>query len=297
MPDVQLAVRPLSGCPVDVAAGGCLRLAGAVLAVTALSGCLGVFANDGSSVSVGSHSKGALLHGVAMPFAGAGYEVHPDWRARNHRYATLAVVRWLTDAFRDVDRAFPDGTAYLGDLSGKNGGDAAMHKSHASGRDIDIFYFASDANGSPVHGLPAMLHFASDGHAVAWSASKVERPIKAPLPDAHFDAQRNWALVRAMLDNPVSEVQWIFIHRDLAGLLIAEAERDGTPAATISRARALLHQPTDSQPHDDHMHVRVFCDSKDRAFGCSDKGPRRWLKKHWKYMRASDLIPASRSNG
>jgi hypothetical protein len=45
------------------------------------------------------------------------------------------------------------------------------------------------------------------------------------------------------------------------------------------------------------MHVRVFCDSKDRAFGCSDKGPRRWLKKHWKYMRASDLIPASRSNG
>jgi penicillin-insensitive murein endopeptidase len=275
----------------------CLRLAGAVLAVTALSGCLGIFANDGSSVSVGSPSKGALLHGVAMPFAGAGYDVHPDWRARNHRYTTVAVVRWLTEVFRDVDRAFPGGTAYLGDLSSRSGGDGVMHKSHASGRDIDIFYFASDANGLPSRGLPAMLHFANDGHAVAWSAGKLGRPIKAPLPNAHFDAQRNWALVRAMLDNPISEVQWIFIHRELAGLLISEAERDGTPAATISRARALLHQPTDSQPHDDHMHVRVFCDPKDRAFGCSDKGPRRWLKKHWKYMRASDLVPGTRSNG
>ena len=296
MPDVQLAVRASSAYPVHVTAGRCLRLAGVVLTATTLSGCLGIFANDGASVSVGSHSKGALLHGVAMPFAGAGYEVHPDWRTRNHRYATVEVVRWLTDAFRDVDQTFPGSTAYLGDLSGRNGGDAAMHKSHASGRDIDIFYFASDANGSPMHGLPAMLHFASDGHAIRWSAGKVGHPIKDPLPNAHFDAQRNWALVRAMLENPVSEVQWIFIHRELAGLLMAEAERTGASASTISRARALLHQPTDSQPHDDHMHVRVFCDPKDRAFGCSDKGPRRWLKKHWKYMRLSDLRHASQAN-
>jgi penicillin-insensitive murein endopeptidase len=274
-----------------------VRLAGVLFTVTALSGCLGVFANDGSSVSVGSHGKGALLHAVAMPFEGAGYEVHPDWRARGHRYATSAVVTWLTDVFREVDRALPGSTAYLGDLSGRNGGDAAMHRSHASGRDIDIFYFASDDNGAPMHGMPGMLHFASDGHAIHWSSGKVGRAIKEPLPNAHFDAQRNWAVVRAMLENPVSEVQWIFIHRDLGGLLIAEAEREGTPPATINRARAVLHQPTDSQPHDDHMHVRVFCDPRDRAFGCSDKGPKRWLKKHWKYMPAADLVLASRPHG
>jgi penicillin-insensitive murein endopeptidase len=268
---------------------------GAVLPVTLLSGCLGVFANDGSSASVGFYSKGALLHGVAMPFAGAGYEVHPDWRVRNHRYATSAVVSWLTGVFGTVDKALPGSSAYLGDLSGRNGGDAAMHRSHASGRDVDIFYFACDANEVPLHGLPAMLHFGSDGRAIGWSAGKAGRPIKEQLPNARFDARRNWALVRAMLENPVSEVQWIFIHRDLAGLLIAEAEREGTPPATMDRARALLHQPTDSQPHDDHMHVRVFCDSRDRAWGCSDKGPKRWLKKHWKYMRASDLVLASRS--
>jgi penicillin-insensitive murein endopeptidase len=273
-----------------------LRLAGAVLTATALSGCLGVFANNGSSASLGSHSKGALLHGVAMPFEGAGYEVHPDWRTRNHRFSTDAVVRWLTEVFLDVDRAVPGSTAYLGDLSGRSGGDAAMHRSHASGRDIDIFYFASDVNGRPLHVLPAMLHFAGDGQAVRWSAGKPGRVIKEPPPDARFDAQRNWALVRAMLENPGVEVQWIFMHRDLAGLLLAEAEREGAPSATVNKARAILHQPTDSQPHDDHMHVRVFCDPLDRPLGCSDKGPRRWLKKHWKYMRSSDLQLASRAN-
>ena len=295
--NVRLAVRDLPGRPVHETARARLRLAGLALTVSALSGCLGVFANDGTSVSVGSHSKGALLHGVAMPFAGAGYGIHPDWRLRNHRYTTAAIVRWLTGVFREVDRAIPGSTAYLGDLSGRNGGDVAMHRSHASGRDIDIFYFASDADGMPMNGIPAMLHFASDGQAVRWSSGKVGRPINEPLPHAHFDAQRNWALVRAMLENPVSEVQWIFIHRDLASLLIAEAERLGAPAATVNRARAVFHQPTDSQPHDDHMHVRVFCDPGERAFGCSDKGPRRWLKKHWKYMRASDQIPVSYSNG
>jgi Murein endopeptidase len=297
VPDVRLAVRAFPSRPVQETAGIRLRAACAVLTITALSGCLGVFASEGASVSVGSHSKGALLHGVAMPFEGAGYEVHRDWRVRDHRYATATIVRWLTDVFRDVDREIPGSMAYLGDLSGRSGGDAAMHRSHASGRDIDIFYFASDGNGQPLHGLPAMLHFGGDGRAVRWSAGKVGRAIKDPLPDARFDARRNWALVRAMLASPVVEVQWVFVHRDLAGLLIAEAEREGAPAATVDRARAILHQPTDSQPHDDHMHVRVFCDPGDRAFGCSDKGPKRWLKKHWKYMRVSNLDSAPRPSG
>ncbi len=218
--------------------------------------------------------------------------MHPDWRSRNHRFTTAAVARWLTEVFMEVNRTLPGSTAYLGDLSSRNGGGTAMHRSHASGRDIDIFYFASDGDGRSLHGLPAMLHFASDGRASRWSVCKPGRVVKVPVPDARFDVRRNWALVRAMLDNPVVEVQWIFIHRNLAGLLLDEAEREGTPAATVNKARAILHQPTDSQPHDDHMHVRVFCDPTDRGLGCVDKGPKRWLKKHWKYMLPSDREPA-----
>ena len=286
MPDVLSAVRTRSKSPVLATAGEGLRLVGALLTLAWLSGCVGIFANDRQSLSVGSHSKGALLHGVAMPFEGTGYEVHPDWRPRDHRYATGSVVHWLTEVFREVDRLVPGSTIYLGDLSVRNGGDAAMHRSHASGRDIDIFFLASDSSGAPLHGLPAMVHFAGDGRALRWSVAKVGQSIKVSMPNAHFDAQRNWAVVRAMLETPGSEVQWIFIHRDLAGLILAEAEREGAPFALLDRARVLLHQPTDSQPHDDHMHVRVFCDPSDRPFGCNDKGPRRWLKKHWKYLRS-----------
>jgi penicillin-insensitive murein endopeptidase len=270
-------------------------MAGVAWVTLACSGCLGVFASDGSSLSVGSHAKGALLHPVAMPCEGAGYEIHADWRGREHRYTTAQVARWLTQVFQDVALTVPGGMAYLGDISGRSGGDAAMHRSHASGRDIDIFYMAADSSGQPMHGLPAMLHFGSDGKAARWSSSRNGQVIGEALPEAYFDAPRNWALVRAMLSNPEVEVQWIFAHNGLAAMMLAEAEHDGTPAGLVERARALLHQPTDSQPHDDHMHVRVFCDPGDRLFGCTDKGPKRWLKKHWKYMRAAEVVALSGS--
>jgi hypothetical protein len=34
-----------------------------------------------------------------------------------------------------------------------------------------------------------------------------------------------------------------------------------------------LKQPGDSAPHNDHMHVRVYCAETDRQFGCQDLGP------------------------
>ena len=44
------------------------------------------------------------------------------------------------------------------------------------------------------------------------------------------------------------------------------------------------------------MHVRVFCAPDDRALGCSDRGPYRWFRKNYKYLRSRDLsveLPAS----
>jgi penicillin-insensitive murein DD-endopeptidase len=226
-----------------------------------------------------------------MAFEGTGYVVHRDWRARDHRYGTQEMVAWLTALFADVSRADPDNVVFLGDLSGRQGGDVAKHRSHASGRDVDIFFVASDRVGNPMHDLPAMIHFDSEGRAVRWSPAKPSA-IHEPVPEAVFDARRNWAVVRAMLSNRSVEVQWIFIHDALGALLIAEAEREGAPPEVVETARALLHQPTDSQPHDDHMHVRVFCTPTDRSFGCTDKGPKRWLKKHWKYLGRAEQAAA-----
>ena len=285
MPAIRLAVAFSPPCRSRELASELRLVASLGLAALLLSSCIGVFADDGSSISVGSHAKGALLHAVALPFEGRGYEVHPDWRRRERRYTTDEVARWLVDVFRDVADRIPDSIAYLGDISGRRGGDVAMHRSHASGRDVDIFFYACDSAGRPLHDLPAMLHFGRDGRAARWSAGRGGRGPQQPVPEAHFDVQRNWALVRAMLSTPGAEVQWLFVHRALADLMLAEAEREGTDAALVRRAQVLLHQPTDSQPHDDHMHVRLFCDRADRALGCIDKGPTRWLKKHWKYLR------------
>jgi penicillin-insensitive murein endopeptidase len=224
------------------------------------------------------------MHGAAMPFDGTGYVVHKDWRARDHRWGTDEMVRWLTEVFTEANKADPESVVYLGDLSARPGGEAANHRSHASGRDVDIFLMASGADGRALRDLPAMLHFATDGRAVRWSPGKPGYSIKEPVPNVRFDARRNWAIVRAMLSNPTAEVQWIFVYEPLAALMIAEGEREGTRPEILAKARVLLHQPSNSQPHDDHMHVRVFCAPSDRALGCVDKGPKRWMKKHWKYM-------------
>jgi len=284
--DVRLAVRSRCGRLNLEMTRPRLQLAGVVLGILGWTGCLGFFANDGSSVSLGSHARGALVHGVAMPFVGAGYAVPSDWRARQHNYATEEVVRWLSQVFQKVDQEMPGSLAHLGDLSASRGGDCVSHRSHASGRDIDIFYFATDSAHQPLTGQPAMIHFSGDGRAVRWSTARPGQMVRASLADAHFDAPRNWALVRAMLSNSSVEVQWIFMHSSLADLLIQEGERKGAPEELVARAREILHQPTDSQPHDDHMHIRVFCAPGDRAFGCTDKGPKRWLKKHWKYLHS-----------
>jgi penicillin-insensitive murein endopeptidase len=98
----------------------------------------------------------------------------------------------------------------------------------------------------------------------------------------------NWALVRALLTEPTAEVQFVFISRALGALLLQEAARSGEPPDVIARAEALFQAPGNVDPHDDHMHVRVYCDPGDRPYGCVDHGPQRWWKKRWKYMPPGD---------
>jgi penicillin-insensitive murein endopeptidase len=257
----------------------------ALVVLTVFPGCVGMFARaDRGSLSWGTHAHGALLGAVALPVEGDGYQVHPDWCVRGRSFAIEELVAGLTRAFARVEQAAPGSTAYVGDLSLRRGGGSSMHHSHESGRDVDIFYYAVDRDGRPLTELPAMLRFADDGAIEAWSSGKSGRRIREPLPDGHLDVRRTWALVANLLSEPTVEVQWIFMHKPLTELLLQEAEKENADPALVARAREILHQPSDAPPHDDHMHVRVFCPVASRVFGCVDKGPRRWWKKRWKYM-------------
>ena len=192
-----------------------------------------------------------------------------------------AVVR----AARSVERELPGGVAAVGDLSHREGGGSTQHRSHQSGRDVDIFYYAVDRAGRPVAPGDAMLHFSPDGRAERWSPPKGARAPAAPVPDVRFDARRNWAFVRSLLADPSVEVQWIFMQRGLAATLLGAAAAAGEDPAILARAAFIMHEPSDSEPHDDHMHVRLYCSQEDRRLGCADKGPVRWWKKMWKYMQ------------
>ena len=72
-------------------------------------------------------------------------------------------------------------------------------------------------------------------------------------------------------------MQWVFMYEPIARRLIEHAVQIGEPEALIARARKACKQPGDSARHDDHMHVRVYCSSADRAYGCADIGPMELL--------------------
>jgi penicillin-insensitive murein endopeptidase len=248
------------------------------------AGCAGPLSFAFGSASIGTHADGTLRHPTLLPFDGDGYMVPRPWRVRRANYGTDALVGAVVRAARAVERSDPGGVAAIGDMSRRSGGDSAEHKSHQSGRDVDVFFYGVDRDGRPVRPGDAMFHFAPDGRAVRWSPPHGVRAPAAAVPAVRFDARRNWAIVRALLSDPETEVQWIFIHRGLAAALLHEATRAGDDPALVARASFIMRQPSDAEVHDDHMHIRFYCAPEDRRLGCIDKGPVRWWKKMWKYM-------------
>src|SRR4051812_45256253 len=124
------SVHPLQRRPRAYREGlrlGLLSRALLLLAILPLPACLGVFADDGRSVSVGTHAKGALLRGIELPADGAGYRVPDAWRTRGRQFGTEEMVRWLTDAFRAAQQSSPDSVAALGDVSALGGGRSREH--------------------------------------------------------------------------------------------------------------------------------------------------------------------------
>jgi penicillin-insensitive murein endopeptidase len=248
-----------------------------------LGACVGPgFFTDGTSVSVGAFNHGVLRRGRALPVEGEGFVVPNLWRARDARYGTDEVVLAIERAARRVRREYPGGTLGVGDLSPKGGGDSKLHRSHENGRDADLIWYAVDEKAQPVLPVDSMPRYGAD--LQARPPLPTEGVVYGPFSPRRFDVKRNWALVRALLEDPRMEVQYLFCHEQLRQRMLAFARSIGEEPDLLDRAEALLHQPGDSLPHDDHLHLRAFCARDDRALGCQDRGPTRWWKKRWKYL-------------
>lgn len=217
----------------------------------------------GTTVSHGDSADGWLQNGVRLPDEGVGYV-----RARpgeSTRYGTQRLVEALVRAAASVEETFP-GTPPLrvGDLSAPLGGRHHRHRSHRSGRDMDLIFYARDIMGRPVRGR-------------GWVA--YDRFGVGVEPEEHggktilFDTERNWHLIRTMLLDEEAQVQWIFASRGVKALLLRYAARHEPNPEALFRAAWAVHQPTRGNPHADHFHVRVACGPLQQAIGCRDRGP------------------------
>ncbi len=247
--------------------------------------------DDGSSVSVGAGRTGRIGNAVRLPDRGDGYFVPPEWARRGLRYGTDELVSAIVYTGRDLQAKLPGAKLSVADLSLPSGGASRWHRSHQTGRDVDLIFVARSGTGAPVL-AERMWRYDEDGQALPPAGGPVISEGDS-TPDVFFDDAANWVVVRALIENPSAEVQYIFIADWLRQRILDHAEQNGEPEALVRAASSLLHQPNDSLAHDDHMHVRVLCAANDIGYGCRDQGPLRWAKKDYKYERRALNSPAA----
>jgi penicillin-insensitive murein endopeptidase len=224
------------------------------------------------SVSCGAANRGALYGAVLLPRAGVGYVTPEPWWSRGRRYGTAELVGLIMRAAATVEQQHPGGLLGVADLSAENGGVIAGHRSHQSGRDVDLVFYALDPAGSP---------FAPDQHMAYYGHSGAGQYARAPsfsreIAERYFDLGRNWALVRALLTDGESEVEHIFVSSRVRHWLLDYARQIGEPEDLVMRAARVLRKPKGVDGHNDHMHVRVRCSQDDENLGeCRNENARR----------------------
>jgi penicillin-insensitive murein endopeptidase len=186
------------------------------------------------SLSLGLANRGYLFNAVRL-------EDGPYWEVVEPKYAwgTSEMVQAIGSAITEVNRLYPDSPRlFVGHLSRLHGGWLKPHRSHQSGRDVDIGYYYVDG--------PAWYKRATEDN---------------------LDVARTWALLSAMYK--ASPLEYVFIDRRLHGLLRAEAERVEEPERLIFEMfegdpmlRPIVRH---ARGHDDHMHVRFMSEVSVKA--------------------------------
>ncbi len=228
-------------------------------------GCLGAPSPlaPSHSGSIGVPHAGRLTNGVPLPRSGEGFR---NICYRGLHFGTPRLVRAIERAAAEVARLRPGGNPLLVcDLSGPAGGPTAKHRSHQTGRDADLLFYAVTTDGRPWQ--VQFLRFGADGLAEVSPGSFVR-----------LDVERQWLLVRALVTDPEASVQWMYVARQVEALLVEYARARGEDPEIVWRAESVMMEPWDSLPHDDHLHLRLACTPEEAVAGCAGGGPQwPWL--------------------
>lgn len=241
----------------------------------------GLVIEDQSGFSRGPGRYGVLYEGTRLAPLGEGYWIPPTWSRRGLNYGVDEMASLLVYTGRALQLRDENMVLAIGDISRAIGGRSPWHRSHQTGRDVDLLFFVADTEGRLLVN-DTMYRHNPDGS---------QRVGKKEVPHVQFDVKANWLLVEALLDNPVAEVQYIFVQNDLRQMLLDHALDIGVGRGLVARAAEVMRQPGDSAPHDDHFHVRIYCPPSDRSAGCQDAGQMRWYKRDYKYQSRIERLP------
>jgi penicillin-insensitive murein endopeptidase len=208
-----------------------------------------------ASVSVGDTSDGFVVNARAVTES-PSLAILPRQAARDLGYGTAELVALL----EGTARRYHEKTGrklFLGNVGRRGGGDIPWSVSHNAGRDVDVAFAYLDAKGQPVD--PPDL--------VPLDARGVSRDGALRL-----DVERTFRVVQALFAEPSAVVQYVFVSAPIKRKLLEEGKRLGERPGVLERMDAVLKQPAGA-PHDDHLHVRIYCSRRDVEGGCRNGGP------------------------
>jgi len=192
------------------------------------------------SVSLGRPNRGGLFNGVQMPDG-------PLWHLEepHNAWGTQETVDSIRRAIERVESDHPGSPPlHIGHISRKRGGWLRPHRSHQSGRDVDLGYYYQDGP--------------------RWYAAATAQNLDRP---------RTWSLLMGLLTQ--GNVEYVFITRDVQALLVEYAREQGfeegwlaelfdsVPTRPGVRKGPLAPQPLvrHRRGHHTHLHVRFHSDA------------------------------------
>lgn len=188
------------------------------------------------SLSIGLPWQGELEGGVPMiPGPGRILYAHP-FKA----WGTASTIARLDYVLRQWAKRYPDAPPILvGNLSKRTGGKVRPHRSHQSGRDVDLSFISHwDGSSTP-----------------KWQVMRKD----------NLDAKRTWDLLQLLVETSAIDV--IIIDYGVQKLLYDYAKEKALftpeqlarwmeyPDGRGASRRIIVHAPG----HDDHIHARFKC--------------------------------------
>jgi len=194
------------------------------------------------SESIGRPSSGRLVNGEKMP-AGPGYSSG----SRPNVYATNDTITLLIQCFGQFRRKHPDAPMLVvGNMSRPDGGKLSPHKSHQSGRDVDLGYLHKEKF------QPVTSMLSTDG--------------------SNLDPKLTWALLESFL--ATNKVKAIFIdyeiQKSLYEYLVKRkySKRKLEKLFQYPRGRGSEALIKHVKGHHHHIHIRFVCPASDSR--CED---------------------------